>query len=158
MSLQFGQPFEERSLSHQSFREYSISHVFKKITQNVAPVVTGRVDMNHRVHLNVDETGCPEHLVRLSSHEQVDPVVPGVCIECFQQPIPSRRGWITEERSPVSLMAGNYASRPGQSDHFFHHALRLWHVYQDKAGVNHVKRCSWQAGYFGVSLQHLNIP
>jgi hypothetical protein len=55
-------------------------------------------------------------------------------------------------------MAGNYPSRPGQGDHFLHHGLRLWHVYQDQTGVNQIKRSSWQAGYFGVSVQHLNIP
>jgi hypothetical protein len=39
-------------------------------------------------------------------------------------------------------MAGDYASRPSQGDHFFHHALRVWHVYQDKTGVNQIKRSS----------------
>src|ERR1700752_931161 len=133
MSIQFGHPFAEFGLTHQSRREYSISHVFKKIAQNVAPVVSRWVDMNHRVGLNVDETGRTEHLVRLSSYEQVDSVGPRVFLKGFRQPIPSRRRRMTEECSPISLMAGDYAPRACQGHHFFYHALRLWHVNQNEA-------------------------
>ena len=114
--------------------------------------------MNHRVNLNVDETRRPEHSVCLSSDEQVDPIVPSVRQENFQQPIPGRRRRVTEERSPVSFMAGDYASGPSQVDHFLYDSLWLGHIYQNEAGVNQIKGSSRQAGCFGVSLQHLCIP
>src|SRR6266404_3840067 len=42
------------------------------MAQDVAPIVAWRIDMNHRINLNVDETRSPEHSVCLSSDEQVD--------------------------------------------------------------------------------------
>ena len=158
VALQFRETFVEFRLRHEVFSENSIFHVLKKIAQNVALIVAWRVDMNNRVNLNVDETGGAEHLVRLPSHEQINPVVPRVCFENFRQSVPGRRRRIAEERSPVSLMAGDYASGPGQVDHLLNHALRFGYIDQNKAGVNHIKRSSWQTGCFGVCLPHLDIP
>jgi hypothetical protein len=139
VALQFRETFVEFRLRHEVFSENSIFHVLKKIAQNVAPIVAWRVDMDNCVNLNVDETGGAEHLVRLSSHEQINPVLPGVCFENFRQSVLGTRRRIAEERSPVSLMAGDYASGPGQVDHLLHHALRVGHIYEDKSGVDHIK-------------------
>src|SRR5215467_5419521 len=133
VTLQFRKTFVKFTLRHEVFSENSIFHVLKKIAQDIAPIVVWRVDMNNRVNLNVDETGGAEHLVRLSSHEQINPIVPGVCFEDFRQSVPGRRRRIAEERSPVSLMAGDYASGPGQVDHLLNHALRIGHIYENKA-------------------------
>ena len=140
MLFQFGEELTELLLRHQAFGENSLTHIFKKIVENVAAVAARRVDVNDRINVNVEETCGAKHLMCLSSHEQVDPVFAGVGFENFQQAVPRGQRRITEECSPVRLVAGDHAAGPRQGHHLFDDALRLRDVDKDKACVNDIKR------------------
>ena len=57
-----------------------------------APVVPIRIDVNDRVHSNIDETGFTEESVRPATDEKVDPVGARVYLEDFERWSQARSG------------------------------------------------------------------
>jgi hypothetical protein len=54
-------------------------------------------------------------------------------------------------------MAGDHATRAGQSDHLGDYRFRVGHVYKHQARVNEIKDIAWQPYCGGIPLKHFDV-
>src|SRR6516162_9195107 len=95
--------------------------------------------------------------MRAAANKEVDAVGGRVVSIDLEKTVPGSKGRIAEVRKIVCLMAGDHATRAGQSDHLGDYRFRVGHVYKHQARVNEIKDIARKPYCGGIPLKHFDV-
>jgi hypothetical protein len=139
MSLQRDLQVVEIALADQILCHNSLTEVLGKVEQYVSSRMPRRINMDERVHPNVNKTSFPKQPRELSADEWINTVLRRVSHEKIYQGRPSPKGRVTDVTYVVRLMEREPAARSKKRYRFRNDLRWFRNVHKDQASRDEIE-------------------
>ena len=137
--------------------EKMLETLFQASEQDRAPLVSWRIDMQERVHSNIDQSGLSKQPRKLTTDKRIDAIAPRICNEHPDDCVPRVRGRITHVAEPVGLVEGNPTAWTDETHGFRDDLFRFGHVDQDESRRHEVERRAVEPASPGVAAMDSHV-